>query len=488
VTSKDLLMLMLKEEFRTHASYSGRRRFLSFPAFVFVLAFGTGLTLDKMLETVSLEQLAIFSHISVFVYGLSVGAFGLMGREYLERRYGRNNYLVAMPYLLPISFKTTFLGIYLRDAIFYVLLMLAPASLGLAVAAPVAGFSVLSVGLFFVAVLVTFMLGMSLSFLASVVYIRSMPWFVVLTSLIAALFAAYGVLGLVGPEVVMPSLAFQMAVRPFPVEPFEALVGLGAGILLTVIMTALAYALVEVRINIVSQAYRNLLPSYHRRIGFFREPDRALISKELVDLRRSGIVAKMFFSFVLPLLFLSFTVWFVNYGLAIPVGFNSVFYAAMVGFIGVLMYSWLNNIDLAEYYSLLPVTVPRMIRIRIIVFMFLTLGVSAFFVVAISVLNGETELLWLALIVMVVTSLYMVVMTAYLTGLKTNTFLFDTTVLGKFTVMSFLPDLCLTILSFSLLSNWLLALLGICLVLGSLGISTLILYRGIDRKWARAQF
>jgi hypothetical protein len=488
MTLKDLLWLMLKEEFRTHTSYSGRRRFFTFPIFVFVLSLGSGLTIDKMLETVTLEQFAVFAHISVFMYGLSVGAFGLMGREYLERRYGRNNYLVAMPYLMPISFKTTFLGIYLRDAIFYIVLMLVPATLGLVAAAPFMGFAITSLGLFFVAVLVTFMFGMSMSFLASVIYIRNVKAFLVFTAAIAFVFVLFGVVGIVDPEYVMPSLGFQMNVRPFPTHAGTALLFLGTGVLGTLVMTALAYAAIEIRISIVSQSYGNLLPRYYSRTTWLGDLDRALISKEFVDLRRSGTIAKMFFSFVLPLLFLSFTVWFVNYGLAIPVGFNAVFYAAMVGFVGVLMYSWLNNIDLSEYYSLLPVTVPKLIKIRVLVFLFLTLGISAFFVVAISILNGETELLWLALIVMLVTSLYMVVMTAYLTGLKTNTFLFDTTVLMKFSLLSFFPDLCLTILSFSLRADWLIALLGIGLVCGSLAVSTVFFYRGIDQKWAGVPF
>lgn len=251
---------------------------------------------------------------------------------------------------------------------------------------------------------------------------------------------------------------------------------------------ASAYYLVQIRINIASRSHEDLLPRYYERYGMFGGLTRTLISKELLDVRRSGTVAKMFFSFVLPLLFLSFTTWYVNYGLSIPVGFNAVFYAAMVGFIGVMMYNWLNNIDLAEYYSLLPVTVPQLIRIRIRVFLFLTLGISAFFVIAISILNGETNLLWLALIVMFVTSLYMVVMTAYLTGLKTNTFLFDTSVLTKFTILSFLPDLCLTILSFSLQANWAIAVVGIALVLGSLTMATYALLRGIDGKWGRTSF
>jgi len=488
VRTKDLLMLMLKEEFRTHASYSGKHRFLSFPVFVFILSLGSGLTINKMLETITLEQFAVFAHLSAFMYGLSVGAFGLMGREYLERRYGRSNYLVAMPYLLPISFRTTFLGIYLRDAVFYMLLMLIPATLGLVGAAPFMHFSMVSIGLFFVAVLLAFLLGMSLSFLASVLYIRNLRAFVAFTAVIAALFLSQGVLNVPGLNALVPSLGFQMNVQPLGADPMTAVLYAAASLVAAAGMAALSYALVQVRINIVSQSYGDMLPAYHSRVHWLTGLNRALISKELVDLRRSGIIAKMFFAFVLPLLFLSITVWFVNYGLAIPVGFNSVFYAAMVGFIGVMMYNWLNNIDLAEYYSLLPVTVPQLIRVRILVFLLLTLGISTFFVVAISLLNGETELLWLALVVMFVTSLYMVIMTAYLTGLKTSSFLFDTSVLAKFSIMSFLPDVCLTILSFSLFADWTFAVVGIALVLGSLAVTTRILYRGIETKWLRTSF
>lgn len=133
-------------------------------------------------------------------------------------------------------------------------------------------------------------------------------------------------------------------------------------------------------------------------------------------------------------------------------------------------------------------TVPQLIKTRIRVFLLLTMGISASFVVAISYLNGEVRLLWLALVVMFITSVYMVVMTAYLTGLKTNTFLFDTTVLAKFSVMSFLPDVCLTILSFSLLANWKVAVVGIALVLGSMTIATWILFKGIEVKWSGMSF
>ncbi|UCE80841.1 MAG: hypothetical protein JSV94_06810 [Methanobacteriota archaeon] len=456
---------------------------MTFPVFVFFLATVVGLTLDRITETVSLAEIATFSHLSAFIYGLSVGAFGLMGRQYLERRYGRTNYLVTLPYLLPFSFRAAFLGIFLRDALFYVILLLVPATMGLVFVSPVMGFSLVSILLFFLAILATFVLGLSLSFLASVLYIRSVPIFATLTGAVALAFLLHLIAGVPSLEVLLPSLEFQMAVTPFGNDASGAVIALIASVVAAVLMTCVAYASVSVRIETSSEMYPPLLPSYFERVPIAKGLNLALISKELVDLRRSGTVTKMFFSLVLPLLFLSFAAWFINNGLAIPVGFNTVFYAAMVGFISILMYNWLNNIDLSEYYSLMPVTVPQLIRARVIVFLVLTLGISAFFVVAISIINNDTELLWLALIVMFVTSLYMVALTAYLTGLKTNTFLFDTSVLAKFSIMSFLPDVCLTILSFSLRSDWTAAFAGIVVVLFSMLFTTLILYRGIEKKW-----
>ena len=479
---------MLKEEFRSHATYSGKERFLTFPVFVFFLATIVGLTLEKISETVSLEELATFAHLSAFIYGISVGAFGLMGRQYLERRYGRNNYLITLPYLLPFSFRTAFLGIFLRDALFYVVLLLVPATCGLVAAIPVMGYSIVSILLFFAAVLVTFMVGLSLSFLASVLFIRSRALFLALTGAVAAVFLTHLATGVPSLYTIIPPLEFQMNVRPFGEDAYAALTSIALAVVATVVMTCAACAAVSVRIETSSQMHRILLPSYVSRVPILKGMNIALVAKELVDLRRSGTVAKMFFSLVLPLLFLSFAAWFINNGLAIPVGFNTVFYAAMVGFVGILMYNWLNNIDLSEYYSLIPVTVPQLIRVRVIVFLALTLGISAFFVIGISIINGDTELLWLALIVMFVTSLYMAALTAYLTGLKTNTFLFDTSVLAKFSIMSFLPDVCLTILSFSIRSDWITALTGILIVLSSMLFTTLILYRGIETKWSKFSF
>ena len=196
----------------------------------------------------------------------------------------------------------------------------------------------------------------------------------------------------------------------------------------------------------------------------------------------------MTFTFIAPLTFLSFTTWYVNNGLDVPVGFNLVFYAVMVGFFGIMLYSWLTNMDMVDYFETLPVSVPKVIRSKLFVFLFLTTIISSVFVLAIALLNSETRLLWLALPVLYVTSIYMGVAISYLTGLHPNSFLFNPQVLFRFGIISLLPDISLTLLSFSVDRAPLIAGAAILGVLGVLLLVAFLLHRRLDRRWADAGF
>ena len=133
-------------------------------------------------------------------------------------------------------------------------------------------------------------------------------------------------------------------------------------------------------------------------------------------------------------------------------------------------------------------SVPQVIRTKLIAFLLMTTWIGVGFVVMIAWLNADTRLLWLAIPIVVVTSLYIVVMTAYLTGLRTSSFLFDPGVLARFSVMSMLPDFGLTILSFTIDRDLRLSAIGIGLVLAILGAITYILLKGIDAKWRGTEF
>jgi MFS family permease len=486
---KDLTRLLLKEEFRMHTYYTNKGMFLTFPIIVGLFAFGISLTSERILADTPIEQMMLLIHISVFLYGVSVGAFGFMGREYVERRHGRRKYLVASPLTLPISFKKTFFGMYVRDVIFYLLLLLLPAILGILFSIPFTHFRWTSVLLLFLAVLISFLIGISLSFLVSTIYIRSVSAFVASISVIFGLFIAQAAFHLFPFTFLLPGLAMQFSLPPFSYSlTNELMLSALGGIALIIIFVASAYFLVPTRFQpLKPKKEERDLPRTYERVSFLKRYS-SLLAKELVDLKRSGTVTKMFFSFVTPLLFLSFTAWFVKTGLAVPVGFNTVFYGAMVGFFGVILYSWLNNVDVMDYFETLPVSPTKVIKTKIIAFLILTSWISTIFLVAIAYLNNDVSLLWLAIPVMFIVSIYMVVMTAYLTGLRTNTFLFDANVLLRFSVMSMLPDVGLVILSFTIDKDIVFASLAILLVCSVLIGATVILYLGIDGKWKKSEF
>jgi len=140
-----VLRLMLKEEYRLHVAYSSPRVFFSMPAYVFVIALFFASTLPLMGESIPIGDILLFTNAGIFVYGLSVGAFGFLGKTYLERRYGRNNFLVAMPFLLPFTFRKAYSSMYLRDVIFYVVLILVPGLAGVLMSTPVTDYRLASV-------------------------------------------------------------------------------------------------------------------------------------------------------------------------------------------------------------------------------------------------------------------------------------------------------------------------------------------------------
>ena len=482
-----LLNLMLREEYRLHVSYSSSRVFFSLPLYVLLIAFFLGATLNSLQPSINLSEMLLFVNGGVFVYGMGVGAFGFLGQTYLERRTGRANFLVAMPFLLPFSFRKAFASLYLRDIIFYTLLIIIPGMGGVMIASLVAHFRLTSILLATLAVFLSFLLGMSFSFMASVAYMHSVKLFGVVIGGFMLLLGGYGFLHLYPLANVLPPLLFQYSVPPFGTDIASATLWLIVSVIV-VMGFSMAAILGVIAEPLTAASYvKDRYLDYHQRMAWARSY-RSLLAKDILDMRRSGAISKMLLAYVAPLVFLGFTTWYVNHGLRIPVGFNTVFYAAMVGSFGVMFYSWLTNLDSIDYYETLPVNVPQLIRTKLITFFVLTSIISTAFVLAITLANGEDRFLWVALPVLYITSAYSVISTAYLTGLSPNSVLFSPGILSRFAIISILPDLCITILSFSLDSTPLIAAAGIGLVCFALLTTTLIFYRSLDKKWCSTGF
>ena len=87
---------------------------------------------------------------------------------------------------------------------------------------------------------------------------------------------------------------------------------------------------------------------------------RILVTKEFVDLLRSGTIKKMTISYSIPLIVLLLMAWMVDFAEA-PIPINLLTYAPFLGFFGFNFYSWLPGIDSPEsafipiYYAMIAI-------------------------------------------------------------------------------------------------------------------------------------
>jgi hypothetical protein len=462
---------MLKEEYRFHTSFSNKYGFFLFPGMIMILTFILALATPQLVEQLNLDQIFLSLHSSLFLYGISMGSFAFLGREYVERRSGKINFLISSPMLLPIKFRKTFIAFYLHDVIFYFFMVIIPFTCGLAMAIPLMGFNPFSVVFLSITLFISFIIGLSFSFFMSAVYIKNTPVFVGITVVIAvfigSVFFIGGEIGYILPALnVYTERSIDFALLSIFYISFYSIV---------------ASLLIEERFESSKAEYQTYLPEVTKKFGFFKN-NSFLYAKEYLDLIRSRALTKIAFSFILPLLFITFISWLVKTQLVMEIEFNSVFYASMVGFFSVMIYYWIANMDSLES------NVPLIIKTKLFIFIIISSVISSIYIIIISGINSEFHLIGISLFVMFTTSFYIATATAYLTGLRTQSYLFNFEVLFKFCLLSALPLTCLQIIVLNLNTFWFVAITALGLTSFIMIIATIILYRGIESKWAGAEF
>lgn len=469
---------MMREESRLQSNFTSKLAFYEFPIVLVVFSFAAGVFYEELTAASPLTQLLVTYHFSILLYGLSTGAFAFLGKELVDRRFGNVNFLIASPTTLPLRFKTTTAAFYLKDACYYLAFTLSPVALGLALAQPFSSYTYWSVFLLWVGTVLTFSYGLALAYAFSAVYLRSRRLFNLSAVVFMVLLLIAGATSFLPLGLLVPSIQFQLT---------KDVLALIATILIVVLLSWGATVLVEETFESTETNFAETFEGLNIRFARFGRY-APLIAKEWIDLKRSHALSKMCFSFAVPLVFLSLSIWFLNNTLGVALKFDTVFYAGNVGFFGVMIYSWLNHIDITEYYDTLPITVPRLIKAKLIVFFLVTSGITAFFVVVMAFLNNEPWKLYIALPVAFSTSAYTVVATAYLTGLRTNTYLLNGPVIARFGLLTVPPLLAIAFLSlgYDLFPG--LALQWIGLSVAGMGLLTLLLFSLIDGRWVKKTF
>lgn len=511
---------MFKEEWRESLEFARARNILLFPAMLALIAFVATIGLQFLVgegaaqiaedsNSFTWHEMRLALHGPLMLFSLGMGSFAFLGREVVQRRAGTRNHLLAAPALQPISTSITLFAYYLKDLTYYVLLIFSPILAGMAIGVAFEGLIGIPVALewsslpwTWFAMVITLAQGLALSFLGSALWLRGSAVARTLPLIGGGVLLLLG-LGVVPVQTVMWGLLTQeqRVLGPLLLLPC---IGLGA----------LASTLVREDFEHRIQERRSLFEPLHAQLSFLGDGTlRVLVAKEFVDLRRSGALQKMTLSFTVPLLVLLGLAWLAEFA-EWPIPVNLLSYAPFLGFFGFNFYSWLTGIDAPDHMNGLPVTVPQLIRAKVVVYFLSTTWISIAFLVLMAWQLDAWQALPVALIVMIANSIYIVALTAFLMGLRPNKAIFDASIMVWFWIGTVIPLLGLFLLSFtqgdtSFYQNWYdqvregglnatsavleddlisTGFTGILAISGAIIIGGLILLRLLDKRWGKAPF
>ncbi|MCK4318682.1 hypothetical protein KAW53_07970, partial [Candidatus Bathyarchaeota archaeon] len=153
---------MMKEEWRLHQSLVGPLGSGLFPAMIFVFTAFLAVVAPLLLSQMPTATILLMFHAASVAYGLFVGNFGSIGEHVMTRRLGQVSMIMQMPQTYPVSFRRMMAVFYAKDTVFYLLYSYIPLTLGIGVAAPMAGVSFTGVALLGLTTFLAFMVGMGL--------------------------------------------------------------------------------------------------------------------------------------------------------------------------------------------------------------------------------------------------------------------------------------------------------------------------------------
>jgi hypothetical protein len=468
-----MLRTFLIEEYRRHIAYVKRLSFYLFPLYVIAFTGLFALLFDDIVAESGYATTMLTLLGGYALYGVGSGAFGFLGQQYMQRNF-REFYLISLPALHPIRYRHTFMLVYIRDLVYYSVLMIFPVTAGLALTQPVSGFSWYSIARFTLCSFLAFMYGYSLSFLMSILFFRNRAAFAAV-GLAVALYLAGGAVGVLSRALVLPFYALYMT------SDFRWFI---ASVVFCIVTTLLGYIATPDEFIFRERRAGKLLPRLEFRA--FGE-SRTLVAKEITDMVRGRVFYKVIAAYVVPVFLLGVLSRIID--IAAPEVYGStLFYAVMLGFFSVVLYSWLTNLDDYSYMNLLPVRMPDLLRIHIITYMLVSTVLTLPLLFLLSAALGEMYLFPVAAWIFTVNSFYLITLIVYLTGNRTYSMLFDPEVIVKFGVATILPEVALLIITMVGYRDPLLFAWSIGIFTSVLLLNAVLYYSGAKKRWLEEEF
>lgn len=411
----DIFKSMIKEEWRMHSNLFGSGSFALFPVFIFLFTFFVSLVLPVFREIFTDAQIAFGMHYFFLLVGGMIGAFGLMGREFMNRRFGQASLIAYSSRTLPVSQREIFANFLVKDIAYYFVLYILPFIAGFALAAelvPAGNFqSPENLFILLLTLSLSFIIGLSLVFFLSTVYAHSGK--LLLLGLFAVSISLLFVSGNLSSNVFysLPSLSFFL--NPSRTQLLLSFV-------LIIVPSSLSLIFLKVDYPQTKTSFSN---SFSRLCGYLGSYKyAAFVAKDSLDLKRSeGGLGKVIFSFLLPVAL----IWMLLSALenVIPTLDTLTLFSLVMGVLSSSMYNWLTEYDIFASYAFFPLRVSDMIKSKLN--SYLVLNLVPFILLTLLTLKKEPEALIPSLLLFLSISLYMVSVLVYLTGLSPSINLYN---------------------------------------------------------------
>jgi len=397
-----LLGGMLKEEWRMQSSIFSSNRLILLPLVIFVISFFISLSITVFDLNYSLPSILLFVHYLFFLFGASIGGFGVMGKEIMNRRFGQASLLAYSSRTLPISERKIFSVFIIKDLIYYFIFWIIPFTLGLIAAMPIIGMSLSHAPLLFISLLLSFLLGMSLVFLFSMLYAnfgKFLLWTILILIIVGIIISGVGFSFL-------PSWEFY--------KTNGNILQLLLSLALITIMCGLSVIFVKFDFPQKKKLFKNSLVKVSKSFSFSQK-NKYFWAKDYIDLKRSdGGFGKIIFSLLIPVIL----ILVISPILSAQINIDKIIiFAIFLGLVSTVTYNILTQYDLFNQYLFLPVKVSSVIKSKIVGYSIIN-SILIILIVLLGFIQHKALLIIPLIILYLIASYFSLAITIYNTGLS----------------------------------------------------------------------
>ncbi len=446
-----MLKYYLIEEYRKHASIAKKYSLIVFPIYIiFFVTIGASFINDILL-IFPYQQFILLTMLSTFIYGFGVSSFEFLGRG------NERGTLARITSILPVEMKKSYFYLYLRDAIYYTLFFILPTIIGLIISIPFSTLNLLQILTFSLSLIISMFIGYSLGYFSFPLWYRNRKayYFLITILLLYLILVIFSILP-------FPPAEFQIEKDP---------ISLLFSFLPIILFLLLAYILTPREIRDVSKEKENSLKKYKR---IFKD---ILLSKEMEDVIRGGIIVKSLFTYFLPMLLLFIFIKIINMSIGKEV-YNPLSLSVMLSIFSAVIYSWLTIMEDFEYMQTLPLRASDVVLVHIKAYFIIITIISLPIII---LLNLQTpSLLPFSIALFYLNSTYLLFLTAYIAGPKITSLLFNPGIILRFSLYSIVPGMILVIGTFE---KSIYSITAVILTATFMLLVSYINFRRIKKKW-----